>query len=57
MKADAVDFLPKPFRHQEMLDAVFSAIERDRRRRDADAKVYATRQWFDSLSGREQQVL
>ena len=34
MKAGAVDFLTKPFRHQEMLDAVTAAIERDRKRRE-----------------------
>src|SRR5262244_2445687 len=36
MKRGAVDFLPKPFRDQDMLDAVIAAIERDRRRRTVD---------------------
>ena len=39
MKAGAVDFLTKPFRHQEMLDAVAMAIERDRKRREDEKKV------------------
>src|SRR6202030_1905938 len=39
MKAGAVDFLTKPFRDQDMLDAVCTAIRRDRVRRDADAVV------------------
>ena len=41
MKAGAVDFLPKPFRDQDMLDAVAAAIERDRARRAADGEEAA----------------
>src|ERR1700738_1510546 len=41
MKRGAVDFLPKPFRDQDMLDAVMVAIERDRRRRTAECRVGA----------------
>src|SRR5271165_1448715 len=41
MKAGALDFLTKPFRHQEMLDAVTRAIERDRKRRKDDEIVLA----------------
>ncbi|HEX8810602.1 MAG TPA: response regulator [Terracidiphilus sp.] len=57
MKAGAVDFLPKPFRDQDMLDAVISGIERDRRRRDTEAELNSMRRRFYSLSGREQQVM
>ena len=57
MKRGAVDFLPKPFRDQDMLDAVMAAIERDRRRRTVDADVSQMRQRFGTLSPREQQVM
>lgn len=57
MKAGAVDFLTKPFRDQDMLDAVTAAIERDRRRR-TEAEGFASLQArYDSLSPREQQVM
>src|SRR6202047_2346300 len=39
MKAGAIDFLAKPFRHQEMLDAVATAIERDRKRGEDDKMI------------------
>ena len=57
MKAGAVDFLPKPFRDQELLDAVTAAIERDRRRRMADGGADLIRDRFLTLSPREQQVM
>jgi FixJ family two-component response regulator len=57
MKGGAVDFLPKPFREQDMLDAVMAALERDRRRRAADDDVSSARQRFGTLSAREQQVM
>jgi FixJ family two-component response regulator len=57
MKAGAVDFLAKPFRDQELVDAVFAAIERDRRRRMADGSVNLIRDRFLALSPREQQVM
>ena len=57
MKGGAVDFLTKPFREQEMLDAVVKAIERDRKRREA-AKIVADLQaLFNTLSSREREVL
>jgi FixJ family two-component response regulator len=57
MKAGAVDFLTKPFRDQDMLDAVGKAIERDRARR-AEAKGHdGLRRLYDSLSPRERQVM
>ncbi|WP_376712123.1 response regulator transcription factor [Bradyrhizobium hereditatis] len=57
MKAGAVDFLTKPFRDQDMLDAVAAAIERDRARRD-EAKVLSELQaLFATLTPRERQVM
>ena len=46
MKGGAVDFLTKPFRDQDMLDAVAQAIERDRKRRDSDKAVAELRERF-----------
>jgi FixJ family two-component response regulator len=57
MKGGAVDFLSKPFRNQDMIDAVLAAIERDRQRRVVDHDIMQLRQRFDTLSRREQQVM
>ena len=57
MKEGAVDFLTKPFRDQDMLDAVVKAIERDRERRGADRIVADLQVLFETLSTRERQVL
>ena len=57
MKAGAVDFLPKPFRDQDLLDAVMAAIERDEKRREADGDAHLIRDRFLTLSPREQQVM
>ena len=57
MKGGAVDFLTKPFRDQDMLDAVVTAIERDRKRRTADRIVLDLQVLFDTLSTREREVL
>lgn len=57
MKAGAVDFLTKPFRDQDMLDAANEALERDRRRRSADAGAAQVRERFATLSPREQEVM
>ena len=57
MKAGAVDFLSKPFRDQDMLDAVTAAIDRDRKQRGADAADTELRDLFGTLSPREQQVM
>ena len=57
MKAGAVDFLTKPFRDQDMLDAVTAAIERDRNSRD-EAKVLSNlHELFATLTPRERQVM
>ena len=57
MKNGAVDFLPKPFRDQDMLDAVMVAIESNRLRRAADNASANVRNRYASLSPREQQVM
>src|SRR3954468_5720734 len=57
MKGGAIDFLTKPFRDQDMLDAVVKAIEHDRERREADRIVTNVRTLFETLSGREREVL
>jgi FixJ family two-component response regulator len=57
MKGGAVDFLAKPFRDQDMLDAVVTAIERDRKRREADKIVADLQALFETLSTREREVL
>ncbi len=57
MKAGAVDFLPKPFRDQDMLDAVASAIERDRKRRNTQDQSATLAKRFATLSPREQEVM
>lgn len=57
MKAGAVDFLEKPFRHQEMLDAVALAIERDRKRREQHRMLSELQARFESLTPREREVI
>ena len=57
MKAGAVDFLAKPFRDQDMLDAVAEAIGRDRRRRRAVGDLAELRSRYETLSQRERQVM
>jgi FixJ family two-component response regulator len=57
MKGGAVDFLTKPFRDQDLLDAVMTAIERDRKRREVDKTVTTLQALYETLSARERQVL
>jgi FixJ family two-component response regulator len=57
MKAGAVEFLTKPFRDQDLLDAIHQALERDRLRRQQEAEVTTLRERFESLTPREQEVL
>jgi len=57
MKAGAVDFLTKPFRDQDMLDAVQRALERDRKRRRDEKSLSDLRQRFASLTLREKEVM
>jgi FixJ family two-component response regulator len=57
MKAGAVDFLAKPFRDQDMLDAVSTALARDRARRNALTEVTALHARFKSLTPREREIM
>jgi FixJ family two-component response regulator len=57
MKAGAVEFLTKPFRDQDLLDAVGTALEEDRARRAGDLRLAELRGRFDMLTARERQVL
>jgi FixJ family two-component response regulator len=57
MKAGAIDFLPKPFRDQDMLDAVIRALDQDRKRRGDEKAVSGVRELFESLTRREREVL
>jgi len=57
MKAGAVEFLTKPVRDQDLLDAVRVALDQDRARREKEKEVTDIQQRFDSLTPREQQVI
>jgi FixJ family two-component response regulator len=57
MKAGAVEFLTKPFRDQDLLDAVRVALDRDRARREEETEMADLRRRFDSLTSREQEVV
>ena len=57
MKAGAVEFLTKPFRDQDLLDAVRIALERDRARREREKELAESQNRFNSLTVREQEVI
>ena len=57
MKAGAVEFLTKPFRHQDLLDAIHIALERDRARREQEKEITKLQQRFDLLTSREREVI
>ena len=57
MKAGAIEFLTKPFREQDILDAVRVALERDRARHELQIQTQSLRTRYDALSDREQQVM
>ncbi len=57
MKAGAVEFLTKPFRDQDLLDAINIGLERDRARREEEEEAAVLQQRFGSLTRREQEVI
>jgi FixJ family two-component response regulator len=57
MKGGAIEFLTKPFRDQDLLDAVDTGLARDRARRESDKALSALRERFETLSARERDVM
>jgi len=57
MKGGAIEFLTKPFREQDLLDAVGAGLARDRARREDEKALDVLRERFDSLSTREREVM
>ena len=57
MRAGAVEFLPKPFRDQDLLDAVRVGLDRDRARRASEIAISNLRKRYESLTNREQQII
>ncbi len=57
MKGGAIEFLTKPFRDQDLLDAVEAGLARDRARRESDRALGALRERFDRLTSREREVM
>jgi FixJ family two-component response regulator len=57
MKGGAIEFLTKPFRDQDLLDAVEAGLARDRARRESDKALAALKERFDTLSSREREIM
>jgi FixJ family two-component response regulator len=57
MKSGAVEFLTKPFRHQDLLDAIHQAVERDRVARKQESEICQLRSRYTSLTAREREVM
>jgi FixJ family two-component response regulator len=57
MKSGAVEFLTKPFRDQDLLDAVQQALDRDRTRRQQQSELVEVRNRYDTLTPREREVM
>ena len=57
MKGGAIEFLAKPFRDQDLLEAVESGLARDRARRESDRALGELRERFDTLSSREREIM
>jgi FixJ family two-component response regulator len=57
MKSGAVDFLTKPFRDQDLLDAIQQALDRDRQSREQQREIEELRKRYDRLTAREREVM
>jgi FixJ family two-component response regulator len=57
LKSGAVEFLTKPFRDQDLLDAIQQALQRDRAERDRQAEIHDLQELYDALTAREKQVM
>ena len=57
MKAGAIEFLTKPFRDQDLLDAVDAGLARDRARRESDKALVVLKERFSTLSSREREIM
>jgi FixJ family two-component response regulator len=57
MKGGAIEFLTKPFRDQDLLDAIEAGLARDRVRRESERALGALRERFDTLSSREREIM
>src|ERR1039457_2056025 len=57
MKSGAIEFLTKPFRDQDLLDAIHQALERDRATRQQQSELVELRKRYDSLTAREREVM
>jgi FixJ family two-component response regulator len=57
MKGGAIEFLTKPFRDQDLLDAIEAGLARDRARRESDRALAALKERFDMLSSREREIM
>jgi FixJ family two-component response regulator len=57
MKGGAIEFLTKPFRDQDLIEAVEAGIARDRARRESDRASGALKEHFDTLSSREREIM
>src|SRR5262249_34449107 len=56
-KGGALEFLPKPFRDQDLIEAVQAGLDRDRTRRERDKSLAGVRGRFDTLSSREREIM
>jgi FixJ family two-component response regulator len=57
LKSGAVEFLTKPFRDQDLLDAIQQALQRDRAAREQQAEITALHERYETLTAREQEVM
>jgi FixJ family two-component response regulator len=57
MKGGAIEFLTKPFRDQDLLDAITTGLARDRARRESEQALSVLRERFDTLSSREREIM